>query len=445
MSNSDIVVVGAGVAGITLSVELLKRKVPHTLIEAKNRIGGRIFSFSDNKTQSTIDNGQHLLSGSYKYFLELLKFLGTDKSLFIQKALYVPFWHKKGKIFRLRTLNGNSKFGFTTGILRFGLLPILAKVRLLRLLSRIDNFDPIQIRGLSLQEFLKKNNQDRYCFSYFWEPLALAIMNNSLENIPADLFLDTFRLGFFNDNNNSQLIFPTTGLSDLVTPYQSFAKNNEFVRLLLNTRVDKIEQKGKFFELYFRGGDKIISKTLFLCVPPNHLLKIIPNHWRNFEYFSFIDKVSFNPIVSSYLWLSEPILEEYFCAFPDSEIHWIFNRNKIEGISTNSFYLYSFTTSNAKKIFEMHESKIIEQILNELSIRLKNKQPKLIHYRVFKDKFATVNLNREFQKFQPVQQTPIQNLYIAGDWTKTGIPATIESAAKSAHLAFDYFWNKNYE
>lgn len=441
MKETDIVIVGGGVAGITLSVELLKRNIKHTLIEAKNRIGGRIYSFVDAQTKSTIDNGQHLLSGAYTNFLELLDFLGTKDKLLHQCGLDVPFLSPEGKIFHLKVAQNGSKNEFIFALLRFRILPIVSRLRVLNLLAKIEMNKSFVFHTDSLKDFLIQHKQDENCIKYFWEPLALAVMNNSLESIPSSLFLQTFLASFYNDLQNSYLIFPRIGLSELLSPYYDFAERSDSVKVLLNKRIERIEYKDSNFELNAKDGEKFFCRTLFLCIPPNHLSKIIPKDWKNLQYFKFLDFVSFNPIVSSYIWFPEEILDEFFCALPDSEIHWIFNRNKIERFSTNPFYLYAFTTSNGWNLLEKSELDIIELVLSGLRSRLKHKIPKPLHYRIFKDKFATININLSFEDARPIQRTPISRLFIAGDWTNTTLPATIESACRSAHQAFNFFWS----
>lgn len=440
MKGTEVVIVGGGVAGITLSVELLKRNIKHTLIEAKSRIGGRIYSFVDAQTKSTIDNGQHLLSSAYTCFLELLNFLGTKDKLLHQNGLEVPFLSPEGKLFRLKVAQKGSKNSFIIALLRFGILPIVSRLRIITLLAKME-MNNIVCNKASLKDFLIQHNQDENCIKYFWEPLALAVMNNSLENIPCSLFLKTFLTGFYNDLQNSYLIFPKIGLSELLSPYYAFAERNGSVKLLLNKRIERIEQKNSYFELIAKDGEKIFCQTLFLCIPPNHLSKIISKNWRNLQYFNFLELVSFNPIVSFNFWFPEEILDEFFCAIPDSEIHWIFNRNKIEGISTDSFYLYAFITSNGWNLLEMSELNIVELVLSELRSRLKHQIPKPFHFRIFKDKFATVSINLSYEGARPIQKTPIRGLFIAGDWTNTALPATIESACRSAHQAFNFFWS----
>ncbi|MGQ9818327.1 MAG: hydroxysqualene dehydroxylase [Candidatus Kapaibacteriales bacterium] len=442
MKKFEVVIVGGGIAGLTLSVELLKRNIEHVLIEAKKRIGGRFFSFVDPQTKSTIDNGQHLLSGAYTNFLELLDFLGTKEKLYYQNGLEVPFLSQNGKLYRFKVSKKGSKNSFINALLSFRILPFVSRLKILRLLAKIEKISLKSLNGVSLRDFLKLNNQDDNSINYFWLPLALAVMNNSLENIPSSVFLQTFQTGFYNDLRNSYLIFPKVGLSELLSPYYSIAESNNSVHLLLNQRVKRIEHKNSHFGLILNDGEIIYCQTLFLCIPPNHLSFIIPQEWKNLRYFKFLDLVSFNPIVSSYFWFTEEILDEYFCALSGSEIHWMFNRNKIEGISTNPFYLYAFTTSNGWSLLKINESNIVELVLSELGLRLGNKIPQPFHYRIFKDKFATVNINSGFEDMRPIQLTPIPRLFIAGDWTQTALPATIESACRSSLQAFNLFWEQ---
>lgn len=439
MKSSEVIIVGGGIAGITLSIELLKQNIPHILIEAKKNIGGRAFSFVDTQTNSTIDNGQHLLSSAYNNFFNLIKSLGTDNYLYYPNGLDVPFLDFNGKIHHLKNSGDNSKFGLLRAIIRFSLLPFKSKIKLLVLLRKLISINISNLEETSLDKFLKQNNQDSFCLEYFWSPLALSVMNNFLENIPTALFIRTFQIAFFNGSSKSQLIFPRVGLSNLFEPFYKIAESSKLINLVLKTRIVKIKLHRGFFELTTKENNKFYCKTLFLCVPPNHLEKMITEEWKKMEYFTFLKNLTFNPITSVYLWFTRPILDDFFCALPSSQIQWIFNRNKIESNLSNKIFLYNFTSSNSRDLIQMCDDDIVKLIISELRTRLKKDIPDPIHFRVFKDKFATVNINIEFERQRPKQNTPIRNLFLAGDWTKTGLPATIESAAKSAVLAFEFF------
>lgn len=437
MLNKRVAIIGCGVAGISVAYELNKLNIPHTIFEARNNIGGRIYSFEDPTTQMGIDNGQHLLSGAYTSFLEILRWLGTQQYLFFQKSLKVNFIAQNGKIYCLNFGSLPYPFGTMLGILNFKILPLKSRLSLLNLFKKLKS-ENIQINPKqNLFEFLVENNQDTTTISTFWEPLALAVMNNSLYNASATLFINTLKNAFFFKSENSRLIFPKVGLSQLLAPFEH---RNSFGKIYYNSRLEKIEKNRNEFILHIKSKGEFAFDVVFLCLPPNILSKVIPDDWKGNPFFAFLPKVSFNSILSIYLWFDKPFFDEYFAAFSNSQIHWIFNKNKITKQLDSKYYLYAFTISYANQFTFINDNELLKQTLDVLELYLpESKSAKLLHYRIFKDKHATTNINTEFEGLRPIQKTPIANLYLAGDWTNTALPATIESAAISGKFAVQYF------
>ncbi len=440
MQNKRVAIVGCGVSGISVAYELNRLNIHHTIFEARNNIGGRIYSFKDSTTQMEIDNGQHLLSGAYTSFLEILRWLGTQQYLFFQKSLEVNFITQNGKIYCLNVGSLPYPFGTMLGILNFKILPTKSRLSLLNFFKKLKSKN-IQINpNQNLFEFLVQNNQDATTISTFWEPLGLAVMNNSLDNVPATLFINTLTNAFFSKPENSRLVFPKVGLSRLLEPFEH---KNSFGKIYYNSYLEKIEKINNEFILHIKGKGKFAFDVVFLCLSPNILSKVIPEDWKANSFFAFLPKVSFNSILSIYLWFNKPFFDGYFATFSNSQIHWIFNKNKITKEPNSKYYLYALTTSYANKFVHMNDEELLNQTLDVLGFYLpKSKTAKLFHFRIFRDKHATTNINTEFDELRPIQKTPIENLYLAGDWTNTTLPATIESAAISGKFAVQYFAKK---
>jgi squalene-associated FAD-dependent desaturase len=440
MLNKRVAIVGCGVAGISVAYELHKLNIPHIIFEARNNIGGRIYSFNDSTTQMEIDNGQHLLSGAYSSFLEILQWLGTQQHLLFQKSLRVDFITQDNKTYCLNTGSLPFPFGTMLGILNFKILPLKSRFSLLHLFKKLKNGYVQTNQKQSILEFLVENNQDKKTISTFWEPFVFAVMNNSLDNVPITLFINTLKNAFFFKPENSRLVFPKVGLSRLLEPFEH---KNSHCKISYNSYLEKIEKINDEFVLHIKGQGKFTSDVVFLCLPPNILSKVIPDDWKANPFFTFLPKVSFNTIISIYLWFDKPFFDGYFATFSNSEIHWIFNKNKILEQPNSKYFLYAFTKSYANEFTSMNDNELLKQALNALELYLpKSKLAKLLHYRIFKDKHATVNINTEFEELRPIQKTPIENLYLSGDWTNTALPATIESAAISGKFAVQYFAKK---
>lgn len=439
MQNNFVAIVGCGVAGISASIELLKQGVPHTIFEAKNFIGGRFYSFIDTELGVEIDNGQHLFASAYENFYSLLEFLGTKRHIESSSKIEVTFFDRKKGEIGLEEKIFSNKFGFLLGLISLKSIPLLSRLRLLNFLSKLSTRTIRLDENLSTKEFLYQYKQDLPTIDKFWKPIAVSIFNNSIERIPANLFVRTIKLAFLGKNETQGFAFSSVPQSSLLAPFVKILDSKN-VEIHLGNSVSKINKLQNKFEIETKSREKFYFDNVILCVPPNVLKKILPVDWLKMQYFHFLDRINFNPILSIYVTTDEEITTRTYGYLLDSPFHWIFNKTKMLQLKYPPF-LYSFTTSNAEELVENSQNQIIEMLENEI-FDFFRKKVKIINFRVIKDKFATINLDREFNKIRPEQKTPFDGLFIAGDWTQTELPATLESAALSGKLAVSKMFNK---
>jgi len=167
----------------------------------------------------------------------------------------------------------------------------------------------------------------------------------------------------------------------------------------------------------------------------------------NIEQFNFFDEWEYSSVLSIYLWYDGDIFDFDFIGVIDSPIHWIFNRREIFENQNNKYTnLLSIVISSANELINLNNKQIIDLIQNELaSILPEIKNRNLLHSKIIKEKFATLKIDKSVEKSRPNNNTNFSNLFIAGDWTNTDLPATIESAAlsgkKSAIFVENYLNN----
>ncbi|QLH53866.1 MAG: hypothetical protein CH6_2269 [Candidatus Kapaibacterium sp.] len=438
MLNSKVAIVGCGVAGISASLELTKNGVPHTIFEAKNFIGGRFYSFFDKELGFEIDNGQHFFSLAYKNFFELLEQLDTKSHVEKVSKIEIPFFSKEFGLIPFEEKIFKGKLSLLFGILNFRLLPFKQRINLLRLLLKIilsKNFP----KNINTQKYLLQQNQEQIIIDKFWNPIAVSIFNNSIDCIPTEIFFNIFKIALLGKSNQIGFTYSKVPQSLLFVNFQDRIKPQG--QLLLATAVKKIQKNSAMFELETNSNQKFYFEKVILCVQPNVLKKILPEEWLINEYFRFLDFVQFNPILSIFITTNEEITPKAFGFLDDSPFHWIFNKTQMFGLPSPPYH-YSFTTSNAKDLVSLSQTRIIELLEQEI-FKFFRKKINIIACKVIKDKFATVALDSYFFKYRPEQVSPVDGLFIAGDWTQTNLPATLESAALSSKLAVSKMLKQN--
>ncbi len=430
-----IAIIGGGVAGISAAVELCSKNIPFCLFEQRTNLGGRASSFFNKESSETIDNGQHLISGAYHNFLGTLSKLETDKYFFRQNGLLVPFLEKKEieendyeiNKFLLNTAVLPGKAGKIFGLLNLKSLDFQSKLKIIKLFIKFQN-KSFKVENKRVIDFLKEHKQTDIAIKYFWEPVVLATLNASVETSSSLLLAEVLKRAFFSDSKSSALLFPSIGLSEYYANLETILNKNNS-KLLLNKRVIQIVPTKIGFEILCSDGLKFEADYVISAIPPYSLMKILPTEINKNTFFDEMKNYKYSPILSIYLWYEKEIFSEMFCALIGSRFHWLFNRNAYVN-RKSSLFSYTLTTSFADELINQNYAELLNLVNEELSIFLKtNDKPKFI--RIIKERRATLLITPEIEEKRYRCETIIPNLFFAGDWTATGLPATIEGAAQS--------------
>jgi zeta-carotene desaturase len=177
---------------------------------------------------------------------------------------------------------------------------------------------------------------------------------------------------------------------------------------------------------------RILNGDLFIsALPPEVLSKMLPEGWRAHPFFVRATKLRWNPIVNLHLWFDRPVMEEDFVAFLDSPVQWVFNRNRILGRPGPGQYL-CLSLSGAWELIDLPPERVLQKLLRELEQLFPHVgKAKLEKYLVTRQHRATISLAPGMEEHRLPPRTPIENLFLAGDWTDTGWPSTMEGAVRS--------------
>jgi len=436
MSGKKVIIVGAGIAGITAAVELAKNKFTPIVLESRKFAGGRAYSHPDSSTGVSIDNGQHLLMGAYHNFLKLLNDLGTNDKLIRTNGIKIPFFHKdKGQsLFKTDTLPG--KFGMLFGLFNYGFLSFSEKINAISFILSLA-ISKKNSKDLTVNELLKRYKQTKNSIECFWEPLCLATMNSTPEKVSADIFRTVILKAFFTNSSNSNLIYPKTGLSELFVTWEDIIKKaGGTVRY--GVKIEEIVCENNNVKYIKSNTEDFFADDYIFAIPPNKLLTIIDKSNLS-KYFPNLDKFKFSPIISIYLWFNKDFADMRINGILKTYIQWIFNRKMIvENCEKLNQYPghYAITISGADELVNKTKDELLEICIRELNDTFpQSRNATLLNSVIVKEKYATVILEPQIIKFRPKAETIIPNMYLAGDWTDTGLPATLEGASLSGYNA----------
>ncbi len=436
--KTDCIVIGGGFAGIAAAVELARHGKKTILAEPRAYIGGRARSFVDRETGEVIDNGQHLLMGCYTHALSLFDVLGTRHLLAAQPRMRVDFTDPDGTVHAFDTSHLPGKAGTALGLLRLSGLSAADKFRAVQLALLVE-YKIARPRTESVQDFLVRYHQPQRMISRFWEPIVLATLNAHPKDASARLLVEVLQRAIFADAKSSQLLFPAAGLSELIAPFPEWlAQHNGSI---IHTPVDAIVFDHGSVRGAITPDGAIEANTIISCIPPRALARLLPPSGDVLpEIAAIAPLISYSPIVSVYLWFDRNFLPGTFYAMLGTTIQWVFNRRLLCDTPKDIRERYpghvALTVSAADTLATESTQDVVQLCIKELERAFPEARgARLLHSQVIKEKQATMRATPETDLIRPPAQTAVKGFFLAGDWTNTGLPATIEGACQSGVVA----------
>ncbi len=429
-----VAIVGGGLAGLSAAVHLTVAGVPCALFEKRPYLGGRVSSFRDPATGEVLDNGPHLVAGAYHATRHFLRLLGSENALFFQNRLNVSYFNKqKGwaelKAGRLPTpfhlLSALGKFRFLSLKERAGILKALG---VLRRLPESDALDAI-----SLNDWLANRRQIGAARRFFWDVLVLAMLNAPPEAVSLLNFHRVLHRTFFSSKKDARLGWVTESFEQVFArPAETFLVQNG-AQIFKNWPVLELKADGKRVQaLVGKAGNRTNFDGVIFALPPDQVKRLLYPHWPD---FSPAAAAVASPIVTVHIFLNRPLFSSPFVAFVGGTAQWIFNMNAIHRAPEWKGFLYSVVVSAAVREAVQSKSELVEAVLHDLQkIEPNLRTSDVRHSRVVKEMSGTFVFPPGGEKTRPLPETPLKNLLLAGGWTHTGLPDTIESAVLSGEV-----------
>lgn len=432
----DVVVIGGGVSGLTAAVDLASRGFSVLLVEQKGYCGGRTHSFVDKKTGDEVDNGQHLMMGCYHSALRFLSTIGSKSAVAVQENLSVTFAHPRRGRFRLQAVHLPPPLHVLAALMRLRSLTLPQRFALMRvgkaLLSARPERDPM-LQSITVSEWLERLRQPADNKKYLWDIIAIGTLNDSPDLVSAALFVKVLQSAFLGSRLDSSMVIPRKGLSRVfVDPAIEFLiRNNGAVRL--NTSVVQlVVRDGAVAGVTLNTRETVPARSVVSAVPYYDAEKFLGDGGERNQPWSEIFTAS--AIITIHIWFDRNFVDEEFVALLDSPIHWVFNKTKICGQEEGELSYLSLVVSGAAAMAERKKEDLVALALSELRrFYPPSGDARLVHSVVIKERRATFSPRVGTEHFRPSHTTALRNLFLAGDWTDTKLPATIEGAVQSGY------------
>ena len=442
MTTWDVIVIGGGFAGLTAATALSGRGARVLVLDARPQLGGRATAFRDRATGELVDNGQHVLFGCYRETLAFLHRIGASAHVRQQPALELACYGPERRRSVLRCPALPAPIHLLAGILAWQPIPWGERLRALRtavpiLAARrqLRRARSIVTRphAATVQQWLDSHGQGRVLQEWLWHPLAVAALNQQPDEASADAFVRVLAEMFAPDPAAAALVLPLRPLNEMYAePARTFVEaRGGVVRTSALSRV--WVRDGAISHVDVRGerhaAGAIVAAvpwhtlgTLFADAPPPQLASVL----------AAASGMASSPIVTVNLWYDRPVMSEAFAGLPGRTMQWVFDKRTVFGGAASHLSLVS---SGAASIVAKSNEELMQLAASEVESGLPGAQGVWpIRGTVVREKHATFSL-APGQPARPPNRTEVKGLVLAGDWTDTGLPATIESAVISGNLA----------
>lgn len=428
-TRPDTVIIGGGWAGLSAAVHLAHQGQKVQVFEAARQLGGRArcVRFGDLR----VDNGQHIMVGAYHAMLDLLTTLGVDlQQAFLRLPLELHLRGLRQRELRLRARRLPAPLHLASAVLTARGLSLRQRLRMarfnLRLLRGEIQIDPQH----TVESLLTEQGQDTRLIQAVWSPLCLAALNTKIREASAQLFSEVLLRTFSGVAQNADLLIPRTDLSSLLPEPAADYIERKGGSVILNRRVQSLEcSDGRIVGLRWAGGSLAVERTI-LAVNPVMCRRLLAGHGALSEIADRLAGLRQDPITTIYLRYPEQVqLGAALQGLQDGLGQWFFDRAYMGHPG-----LITIVISGCGAHEQLDNQQLAARVQAELA-RLYPKWPAPIDRLVIREKRATFAATPAAEPLRPSYQTPIQGLWLAGDFTATGLPATLEGAVLSGRTA----------
>ena len=481
--NPSVLVIGGGLAGLAVAAALAPRGFRVTVLESRQRLGGRAGSFTDPATGQLVDACQHVAMGCCTNFAHFCRTVGIHHLLAPQPKLYFVTPDRRTSVFKADPWP--APFHLGRALLGAHYLTPGEKLRVLyglaALLREKPDADP------PLLPWLEAHRQTRRTIDRFWGVVLTSALNETVDRVGLKYARKVFRDGFVRHRDGFVVQVPTVPLGRFygdelrawLTGHGVELRENCGVKGVVmaepgagamgflgepgtsvtgflgepGTSVTGLSLKNpprrsrsgfakdttpapgspRVSHLVLRDGSTLAADWYVLAVPFDRIPDLLPEDLVAREpAFAGVKHLAPSPITSVHLWFDRPVMNLPHAVLVDCLGQWVFNRG---AVAPGEFYL-QVVVSAARPLRDLGRDGIRHEIVEELARLFPGvRTAELLRAKVVTDHAATFSAVPGVDRWRPAQASPVANLALAGDWTDTGWPATMEGAVRSGYLA----------
>ncbi|HEV3022802.1 MAG TPA: hydroxysqualene dehydroxylase HpnE [Pirellulales bacterium] len=447
-STARVLVVGGGLAGMAAAVRLAEAGLAVELFEARRQLGGRAASFYDQASGQWIDHCQHLSMGCCTNLADFCR--RTQIADAFRRDRVLHFFAPEGRCYRLAGSRWlPAPLHLTPSFLRLGFLSLrerwaiaLALWRLTRTVPGDDDSQP------TIGQWLRTQGQSIGAIERFWSVVLVSALGEEVERASLGAARKVFVDGFLSARRAYEVEVPLIPLGELYGRRLEDWLRQLGVTVHLGTAVERVEcQARRATAVVTSDGTRREADAVVVAMPWRRvrdvfdaaLLDALPG-------LAEVGQISAAPITGVHLWFNREITALPHAVLVGRLSQWVFNRGRRAtdgqaaeqqtGQPAGTGYYYQVVISASRSLAGRDRDEVVREVVGDLAaIWPQAGMAHLIQWRVVSDQAAVFSARPGTERYRPPQRTPIANLALAGDWTRTGWPATMEGAVRSGYLA----------
>ena len=417
----SVIVIGGGLAGLATAAALGQSGFQVDLFEARGFLGGRATSYPvPGDSSEVIDNCQHVLLRCCVNLMDFYGRLGVADRIQFHKQFF--FMEPGGRTSVLQAGGLPAPLHFTRSFWDLKFLGLADKIAIASALWAIrrEHGKRQGLDRITMLDWLREKHQTERAIQRFWNQVLVSAVNEDLDRMAASHGFQVFWLGFLARANAYEMGIPAMPLADLYGPEGWTCIPN--VRLHARAPVECLRIEDGAIHGVMTAGGQQSADYYISALPFERLTAVIPGLDLNLEGFEH------SPITGIHLWFDRCITDLPHATLLDRTVQWMFNKSGGQYVQ--------LVVSASRSLVEMPRAEVIALAVRELAEFFPlAKQAKLEKAHVVKEIRATFSARPGLEQARPLSATKFRNLFLAGDWTRSGWPPIMESAVRSGYLA----------
>jgi squalene-associated FAD-dependent desaturase len=432
MSPRRVAVIGGGLAGITAALDCARHGASVTLLESRGRLGGAAFSFTREGIRA--DNGQHVFLRCCTAYCELLEELEALDLVTLQSRLEIPVLAPGGRRAWLRRSGLPAPLHLAGTLVRYPFLSARQRagvVRAMMALRRIDYGDPA-VDAHSFGDWLGAHGQDEHEVTALWELIVRPTLNLAAADASLAQAAQVFQVGLLRDASAGDIGHARAPLSEIhdVAARRTLARRG--VEARLRHGATTIVPGGGAFRIEISGAPTLSADVVILAVPPNRAARLLPSAAGIAQ--GDLARLGRSPIVNLHVVYDRRVMDVPFAAGVGTPVQWVFDRTESSGIAAGQYLVVSLSAAEAE--LELTVDELRARYLPALAELFETAGEATVEaFFVTREHSATFRAVPGARALRPPARTALPGLVLAGAWTDTGWPATMEGAVRSGRTA----------